>query len=596
MVDNSSDEQQQFSETSSSQESVASSSSDGDFSDLESDTGNLSTEYNRDSDFDHHESDPDDDDFNPDDYDSDPDYDPSNETFPSHEKTPIPAHLLKEVSENRGSYRLCENLLKTGVKINGGNPNAYGISKTNLWSKIIQLRSSQKNRLLESLSADTCKIILHFDGKQCSRLNERHVGKEERFIILCHTIKGDIPLGFFALKSKSGAECANEILKWLTEYNLSNRVVGMVSDTESTNTGHQNGTCALVEHGLKDQLLYLMCRHHIKEVMLKDLFAIIFGRSQAANITTFNMLIENWDDIKATGFQYAPINNTKLIETPLLRRISQEAIESIKLHAKSKVIREDYAEINDLVLKFFGIKTDIPFRVVGARNNARWMARIIYAMKTYLFRNHLDLDFDFIDSLERFCLFVALIYTKHWNRCTNAVDAAFNDMKLMKELNEYEEIDDEIAHTALVAHKRHLWYLSDELIVLALFSNNVTNEVKRNMVVRMTRHVGQRTQNSIKYTAEIHDIANIELHDFISPRSFFLFERLQLDAAFLHENPGEWHTINAFKRAKQEILGLITVVNDNAERALQLGSNTITNQRVQTQRRLQDFIISTYGW
>lgn len=423
-------------------------------------------------------------------------------------------------------------------------------------------------------------------------MNERHVGKEERFIILCHTTKGDIPLGFFALNSKSGLECANQILKSLNEYNLSNRVVGLVSDTESTNTGYLNGTCALVEIGLEDELLYLMCRHHIKEVLLRDVFVAAFGRSQASNITTFNMLIENWDYIKSTGFDYAPINNARLMATPLLQRISKEARELISLHAQSKTIRDDYAELNDLVLKFLGIETTITFRVVGARSNARWMARIIYAMKTYLFRDHLDLDSDFVDSLERFCLFVALIYTKHWNRCSNAVDAAFNDLQLMKELDEYVAIDEEIANIALAAHKRHLWYLSDELIVLALFSNKVPLEVKMNMVARLIRHVGQRTENSIKYTTEIDDIANIQLHDFISPRSFFLSERLQLDAGFLNENPREWHKINAFKRAKQEVLELIIVVNDSAERALQLGANTITNQRVQSQPRLQDFIIS----
>lgn len=534
-------------------------------------------------------------DFDPDHHDSDPDYDPSEEVLSSHEKLPVPAHLLKAISESRGSYRLCEKLLNVGVKINGGNPSAYGMSKSNLWSKITQLRSAQKNELLASLSADTCKIILQFDGKQCTRLNERHVGKEERFIVLCHTNKGDIPLGFFILNSKSGLDCATQIINSLAEYNLLDRVVGMVCDTESANTGSQNGTCVLVERGLELELLHFLCRHHIKEVQLKDVFVAVFGRSQSSHITTFDMLIENWDYIKSTGFHYSPINIDRLMEDPLLRRISKEAIDSISQHSKSEKIRDDYVELNDLVLKFLGIKTTIPFRVVGARNNARWMARIIYAIKTYLFRYLLDLDSDFVNSLERFCIFVALIYTKHWNRCSNSVDAPFNDLQLMKELDEYIEIDEEIANVALAAHKRHLWYLSDELVVLALFSNKVTIEEKANMVAQMTRHVGQRTENSIKHTTEIDDIQNIQLHHFISPRSFFLFERLQLDDEFLNENPENWNEMNAFKHAKQAVLDLIISVNDSAERALQLGANTITNQRVKSQPRLQDYIISTYG-
>lgn len=522
---------------------------------------------------------------------SDPDYDPSGDICSSQKKS-VPTSLLREVSKSRGSYRLCESLLNVGVKIAGTNPSAYALSKSSLWSKITQLRSAQKNELLSSLAADTCKIVLQFDGKSCSMLNKRHVGKEERFIILCHTDKSDVPLGFFVLNSKSGRDCSTQILKSLADYNLSNRVVGLVCDTENTNTGRENGACALVEIGLELDLLHLMCRHHIKEVQLRDVFVAIFGMSQAARITTFDVLIENWDYIEYTDFTYAAIET--LYEDPFLERLSEETINLIGEHAKCKHVRDDYAELNDLVLKFLGVRTGKPFRVVGATNNARWMARIIYALKCYLFREHLLLDSEFIDALERFCIFASLIYTKHWNRCVNAVDAPYNDVQLLKELHEYAEYDAEIADVALAAHKRHLWYLSDELVVLALFSSKVSNEEKQNMIAEMTPDVGDRTENSIKYTSEIDDIENIELHNFISPRSFFLFELLQLDVGFLGENPDNWDKMNDYKRAKQTISSLITVVNDSAERALQLGANAIMNQKVRSEQALQNFVISTY--
>lgn len=572
--------------------SVGSPSSDS-FSSQESDIPSSSVDFHLDY---HLDSDVDGNHDNSDAHaDSDPDYDPSEAYVSSHEKKPIPASLLREVSESRGSYRLTENLLNVGVRINGGNPNMYGFSKSSLWSKITKLRTSQKNELLASLADDTCKIVLQFDGKSCSKLNERHVGNEERFFILCHTEKGDVPLGFFALDSKSGLNCATQILKSLAEHNLSNRIVGIVCDTERTNTGNQNGACALVEDGLEFDVLHLMCQHHAKEVLLRDVFVCVFGRSQAANITIFNILIENWSNIKRARFSYSPIDNERLMEDEMLLRMSNEAMDLISQHAKSKKIRDDYAELNDLILKFLGKKTNVPFKVVGATNNARWMARIIYALKTYLFREHLNLDSDFVNSLERFCIFVALIYTKHWNRCSIAVDAPYNDLQLIKELDEYMEMDREIATVALAAHKRHLWYLSDELVVLGLFSKKVPNEVKMNMVNKITQQVGDRTENSIKHTAEIDNIRHIQLDHFISERSFFFFEQLRLDHEFLNENPEDWNEMNSFKTAKQTVEALIIVVNDAAERGVQLGANTITNQRVQSDSRLQDFIISTYS-
>lgn len=563
------------------------------------DSSSSSHESDVPSSFDAHHSEPEpnpdsDSDFDSE-HDSDPDYDPSKDSLPSHDKVPISKSLLKEVSGSRASYRICGNLLNVGVKINGGQPNMYGISKSTLWSKITQIRSSQKNELHSSLAADNSKIVLQFDGKSCSRLNERHLGNEERFIILCHTNKGDIPLGFFVLESKSGRNCSNEILRSLADHNLSHRIVGLVCDTENTNTGSQNGACALVENALEVDLLYLMCRRHIKEIHLKDVFTTMFGTSQASYITNFDVLLDNWDHIKDTGFRYSPIDNEELMGDEWFQFKIRETVELIGCHASSKNIRDDYAELNDLVLKFLGVETQKTFKVVGARNNARWMARIIYAMKTYLFRDYLNLDTDFVVLLERFCIFVAIFYTKHWNRCTNAVDAPYNDLQLLKELDEYEGADEEIVTVALAAHKRHLWYLSDELVVLSLFSNKVSINDKADMVAKLTQNVGGRTCNSIKYTTEIDDIQNIQLHHFISARSFFLFELLELNAEFLNENPADWNEMNSFKLAKQKVLDLITVVNESAERAVQLGANTITNQRAKTEQSLQEFIISTYG-
>lgn len=540
------------------------------------------------------DSDPEDNDSNPESHDSDPDYDPNDDFIMMHEKKPIPSPLIKEISKSRGSFRLCESLLNAGVKINGGNPKVYGLSKSNLWAKVTSIRATQKRELHESLASSNTKIIVQFDGKQCSKLNARHLPKEERFIVIAHTIHGDIPLGFYVLDSKSGRNCADQILNALTDHNLLDRVVGIVCDTENTNTGCDNGTCRLVEDGLEADLLYTMCRHHLKEIQVRDVFTLCFGASQASHLTTFDMLIENWNKIKSRGFSYSPIAAVKLAQNSLIKRMSKSAIDIISSHAKSKLIRDDYAELNDLVLKFLGVETESPFRVVGARNNARWMCRILYAFKTYLFRDHLQLDEKFLDSLERFCIFIALIYAKHWNVCSITVDAPYNDLQLMKELYDYIAIDEEIADVAMGAHERHLWYLSDELIVLSLFSNKVSTQEKIRMVQQLTRQASARTENSIKRTTDIDNIPDMQLHQFISSRSFFLFERLELDTAFLNENPENWNNMSSFKNAKKTIEELLNVVNDSSERALQLGSTTITNQRVQSEERLQDFIISTF--
>lgn len=64
---------------------------------------------------------------------------------------------------------------------------------------------------------------------------------------------------------------------------------------------------------------------------------------------------------------------------------------------------------------------------------------------------------------------------------------------------------------------------------------------------------------------------------------------------FLDENPDEWNEIESYIHAKRTVINLVIAVNDGAERAVQLGANAISEKRVQSERRLQDFIISTYG-
>lgn len=528
--------------------------------------------------------------------DSDPDYSPFDDDFEQSPKRKMPVSntILTQVSQTKGSYRMCQSLLKLGCQIPGANPDNFQLSKTNLWEKITKIRLNKKNDVLSKLRASDCKVVIQFDGKTCMRLNQRHIGSDERLIVLCHTQNGDIPLGFFILNSHSGFDCAMPVINAINNNNLRNRSVGLLCDTENVNTGRFFGACAEIERQLQTQMLHLMCRHHIFEVILKAVFYLLFGSSTGPRVDTFEVLKQYWDDIKNNGFAYAPVELEELLQ-PNVNEFYIEASDTIGKHAKNRDLRSDYEELNDLVLKFIGIQTEKSFKVPGATNNARWMSRAIYALKTYLFREHLEMDSSFVNLLERFNMFVALIYTKFWNRCSNSADAPANDLQLLKELDRYRTIDNEIAQAALVALKRHLWYLGDELIALSLFSDKVSNDVKDDMVLLMIRAVLPRTENSIKFTEEIEDIQNIELDYFISTRSFFLFDALEINTDFLLHNANTWEEYQSYKDAKRIIHDLIIVVNDGAERALQLGANLIVNQKVRTEERLQNFIVSTFS-
>lgn len=537
------------------------------------------------------------DDPDPNDDPTDPEYIPSDsepsdddsETLP---KCSVPEFLLKEVAQSKASYRVSEKLLKVGVKINDGNPHRYPLSKTSIWSKVARIRRETSAKHLEKLTSYRGQIVVQFDGKACHKLNARHLGREERLIIVCHTEQCDIPLGFFILDSHTGHDCATKVANSIRINDLENNIIGVGCDTENVNTGIHNGAVHLLENMLEKELLHLMCRHHIFEVMLKDVFISLFGGTTGSRVTTFQFLNDNWETIKQTGFAYVPVSEEELMP-PILQRLSEDAKHSLSRH--HTYFRNDYSELIDLSLKFLGVNTRKNFHVPGATNNARWMFRAIYSLKSFLFRDQLELDDDFVHLLQRFCMFVALIYVKFWNRCSHSIDAAFNDIQLLNEIDAYKQVDPQISDVASTAMKRHLWYLSDELIVLSLFSSKVSAAAKNAICARLDHNnVGERTRNSRRHTDEIRSIPNLELQSFVSERSFFLLDVLAIDTSFLLENANDWEHMESYRLAAEKIGKMITCVNDSAERGLQLGAKAIDEQRVQSEERLQDFVISSY--
>lgn len=528
----------------------------------------------------------------------DPEYIPSSESdeeLLANRKAEIPLGLLQRVHKTTASYRTCENLIDIGIELAGGSSSAYSRSKSTIWRNMTQYRSKDRKIILQNLSTSNSKIILQFDCKRFRRINERHLGNEDRIVIISHSEFDDVPLGVFPISSHSAENCANAIVNQLDKYNLRGRLIGLACDTEAVNTGRISGVCTSIESKLETDLLHLMCRHHIYEVVMKSVFENLFGRSTGPSaISIFKPLQENWDEIKRNGFVYEAMNDDYTYCSEIFQRLVVEAKSDLQVHALNKNIRDDYAEITDLSLKYLGIPTRSSFKVPGALNNARYMNKAIYSLKIYLFRNQLSLDPETEEKMRRFCQFIAITYTKFWNQCSVVTDAPNNDLKFLKELDIYKEFDRETALAGLIALKRHLWYLSDELVPLALFSDKVSNDEKDNIGLLLIPGAPspRRACNSIRHQDALNDIQNLSLFNFISSRSSFLLNRLNIDTSFLQETADNWHRMKAYNNAVKKINHLIIPVNDGAERLLRRSELLINDQKVRSEKRFQDAIVS----
>lgn len=522
------------------------------------------------------------------DYDNSPDFVPES----AGRRIKLCDASIKELSKCGGSYRVIEKALAIGITAAGGRPNDYAISKSSLCGQINSLRSTAKCENLVDVASSDDKVILHFDGKKFAKINAKHVGIDSRMVVVCHTKARDVALGLPILESTEARSYTDKLIELCDEYNLTGRVVGLVCDTTIVNTGEFGGVCALFEDETETECLNIMCRRHIRELNLGCAMKSALGVIDAPTITIFDQVKDHWTRIKEHGYQYKPCHQS-ILNAPELRLLYEDAKITLMGHAQSKQIRDDYSELVDLCLKFFGIKTNKSFMVPGSISKARWMAKAIYGFKMYLFRDELDLEEDFEDDLLQFVLFVSIIYCKHWNRCSNVFDAPSNDLLLIAELKEYSNYNELIAIPVLNNFLNHLWYLGEELVVLALFSDKVTDEDKNRMRIKLTSKIyPTRGDNSLRLKDYIE---GMQLPDCVSERSRFLFSILEIDLSFMNEDAETWKSNVGFKKAKQFIARLIVTVNDTAERALGKANNIVKNQKARSEARFQNMFLASYS-
>ena len=155
-------------------------------------------------------------------------------------------------------------------------------------------------------------------------------------------------------------------------------------------------------------------------------------------------------------------------------------------------VRGDYKEVLNLALTYLG-HNNAPLKMLrpGAISRARWMAKILYAIKITLLRKILVDNFpsmfssaklDLIEQFAKFCIF---IYLPWWICATNANDAPINDFELVRNSAQYADHDSTCSNAALDSLKNHLWYLSEELVSLALFSDKVQDSVKEKIASKL---------------------------------------------------------------------------------------------------------------
>ncbi|KAG0717466.1 hypothetical protein GWK47_054319 [Chionoecetes opilio] len=117
---------------------------------------------------------------------------------------------------------------------------------------------------------------------------------EERVAVLVSGEDTEELLGVPVSADGTGQAVAETVLKLVRESSLKGNIIGMAFDTTAANKGMVQGVCIRIERALEKPLVWLACRHHILEVVLKDVFKTCMGPSSGPNIALFKSLQNRW--------------------------------------------------------------------------------------------------------------------------------------------------------------------------------------------------------------------------------------------------------------------------------------------------------------
>jgi len=298
-------------------------------------------------------------------------------------------------------------------------------------SAIRRARIKHRERFTSEIKASfdpVVPLVLHWDGKIMDDFTGPGRERIDRLPVLVSGKNVVKLLAVPKLHDGTAVTMSRAVVEIMDEWGLRNRIKGLCFDTTASNTGLKGGVCVRLETELGQELLNLACRHHVSEIMLEKVFSL-HDVSQSPKLELFLHFKDIWPRIDKTSFSTAMKDESmSSIIAPWKDGVIEFAVNQLQKYQP----RDDYGELLELSIIFLGglPPRGVHFRYPGAMHRARWMARAIYSLKMWLFRNQYESlqaestgsrktrGISYSDKLWKHlkdvCLFVTAIYIKYW--------------------------------------------------------------------------------------------------------------------------------------------------------------------------------------
>lgn len=360
---------------------------------------------------------------------------PSTPKKPRGMKNVLNTKLITVLDRAKLSDRMAVCIIHAVAESLHHDVNSFVLNRSSFRRYREKMRKSKNEEIRKAFKDVELKaMVLHWDGKMLPSLINREMADRLPIVVT----NGDIEkiLGIPELQNSKRSSQATAIFEVLSDWGLTDSVRALCCDTTSANLGHTKGAAVLLEQLLERPILYFPCRHHILELILRGVFEVGFPISTEPNVPLFKRFQQSWKTMNKENYKIGVENND-------IRTVLNNHIDTIRLSVEKFLEqaqpRDDYKELLELSLIFIGIipSDGAHFRRPGAFHLARWMAKAIYALKIYLFRDEFYLTAIEQKCIGKICIFIVFIYVETWFSAACASVAPNNDLKLLKRLCDY---------------------------------------------------------------------------------------------------------------------------------------------------------------
>lgn len=456
------------------------------------------------------------------------------------------------------SVRQASSSFIAAAKSLGHDVSKFSVSPATVHRARVKNRSQMCKNIEDSVFKNPPRLVVHWDSKL---LPTAAAGKvktlEDRVAVIVTGKDCEHILGVPVAKKGTGREMALVVMQELNRFSLRDHIIGLSFDTTASNTGLNQGACMIIEKEVGRNLLWLACRHHTHELILKGVFEKCTGiQSSGPDILIFRKFKNQWNSFDKKSYTTV-LDDRKavqnFIEDQRVKMIDylQEVIRD------GSHPREDYKELLCLSLLFLGgwSESDFKFRVPGALHQARWMAKAIYALKIALFNKQFQITARELKGIRKVAYFVSLIYVRFWHEAVVSRWAPKNDLDMIQILYSYPDMD--VRESALKVAKRHLWYLSETNVGLAFLDERITSSEREKMFNNLEKP--ERKKGMKRLDGDKLSLQDKNLSDFVTSQTKTLFRMFGVDDIDQFCNDAMRSSVDSLK-----------VVNDSAERGIAL--------------------------